>query len=82
MNRNRVKILHVFENYLNVYNVVIIIKDDKSDGFSINSFNNLCFGHSLQTMCRYLNVLEWVLNVLNILNTCLHNGYSQTIHCH
>jgi hypothetical protein len=55
MNRNRVKILQVFENYLNVYNVVIIIKNDKSDGFSINSFNNLCFGHNSQTMYRYLN---------------------------
>ncbi len=82
MNRNGVKILHVFENYLNVYNVLIITKDDKSDGFSINSFNNLCFGHNLQTMYRSLNVFEWVLNVLNILNTCLHNGYPQKIHCY
>ncbi len=36
MNRNRVTILHVFENYLNV---LIVTKDDKTDGFAINYFN-------------------------------------------
>ncbi len=50
MNRNRVKILYVFENYLNIYNVLIVTKDDKTDGFGINYFNNFGFGHNLRTM--------------------------------
>jgi alpha-tubulin suppressor-like RCC1 family protein len=82
--KQRVKILYVFEDYEDEFNVLIVTKDDKTFAFGENSHNQLGFGHN--RVVNEIQIVEelcdqQIIDFANGLEHCIARNSSGNVYC-